>query len=451
MEETKKIFYDKEDCVAYIKNSGGNIDINRISEDLQYDPEIIELAISKNQNLINDFSGILTEFESSKVMINLFDKFGSELYKRISPEIKANEDFMLRVVGARPDTVYNLDEKLQNNLAFKAKCEWVLDYVAEQNNKRGNEYYSDYVKKIKDSISKENIVIAEEMYGLDKEKYELIKYYSGTMQKLNEIEETGKNDVFKVCVEQLKDKNLDINEWKKTFENLLNKFNDREYQELLYDIDPKSVDAENLNKVLSQPNYFDIKSNEELEKYQEIKQEVCDAIINENEDKLINYPLISGMNDTDKLKFATLEKYAGFDLKQGEDITKKYLDIENVKAEDKNGVKQLITTVKSIVNEENLEKIKKYNELNPVSDRLQDVSILEQETKKLYMEEYNKTLFEPSKHEEMSNEELGKILPEGIDKGKYKIVDAGTDFNMVMTAVGAYFSRWRYGLCKILE
>lgn len=439
MEENKKIYYDKQECLDYIKNNSGNIDITRISEDLQYDPEIIEFAVSKNQKLINDFSTILTEFESSKVMRNLFDKYGSELYNRLSPELKTNEDFMLRVVGVYPNAVYNLDDKLQNNLAFKAKSEWVLDYVAQQYAKRGDENYSNYVSKIKKSISKENLVIATDLYGLDKEKYELIKYYDGTMQKLNEIQETGKNDVFKVCIEEMENKNLDINEWKKSFENLLHKFNDRNYQDLLYDVEAENVDAKKLNIVLSQPNYFDIKSNEELEKYQEIKQEVCDAIINGNDDKLMQYPLIQRMNNVDKIKFATLEKFAGYDLEQAKDINKKYLDIENVEAEDKKDVKSLISTVKAIVKEENIENIKNIYELNPVKEELQDISILEQETKKMYMEEYNKTLFDPKKCEEMSADKLEQLVPEGIDSKKYNLVDAGTEFNMIMTAVGAYF------------
>ena len=67
-----------------------------------------------------------------------------------------------------------------------------------------------------------------------------------------------------------------------------------EYKELLEDINKKNenVDIDKLISILSQPNYFNLKSLDDFKNYETIKIGVCDAIINNNLEILNNYPEI---------------------------------------------------------------------------------------------------------------------------------------------------------------
>lgn len=395
MEENKKIITDKEECLRYINGAfAGNIDLDIISEALKYDPKIIEQIITKNQNLINNFSNLFIASNYSKTMRNLFDRFGSELLTRISPELKDNGKFMAKVVEAYPNAYYSLNERLSNNISFKRECETRLENVAQQFETAGDKNYSDYVLEIKNKFKQDNINIAENIYGLNKEKYELIKHYPGTLEKLSKIEN---RNIFRVCLEHINSKDLELTEWTSSFNNLLDRLNDKNYEELLSSVDEQNIDVEQLNKILEQPNYFNIKNAEDVEKYQEIKERVCDAIVSEDKEKVSQYPLIAEMKSEDKLKFAVLQKLMGYDIKEANDISRKFLCIDEVKANDTNDIKTWITSIKEIVQEKDEEVLKELYSLEPVPAKAQDKSVLEQEAKSLYMQEYNQTLFNPEK------------------------------------------------------
>lgn len=441
MEKNKKIIEDKEECLYYLKhNEGAWIKLDEISENLRKDPEIIELLITKNQNFINDFGKELIESpSSSKILMNLFDKFGSELFRRISPELKNNKDFMLKALLAYPDTYYKLPNELKKDMSFMNKCASKLETVATKYEKLGDKSYAEFVIYTKNQIEKDNYDNAKNTFGLDNEKYNLIKHYSGTIEKLCNIGSINKTNVFKICLENISsNKDLNLIEWTSAFNNLLNKFSDKEYEELLNNIEPQDIEPEKLNKILEQPNYFNIKSVENIKKYQEIKESVCDAIINEDEKTISNFPLIAKMDNIDRMKFAVLEKLMGYDLLEAQNISSKFLCVEKLNVKDQKDIKSWINSLKEIVNLKDIDVLKRLYSLTPVPSKAQDKLILEQEAKKLYVQEYNKTLFDPETALTMEDKEINAILPEGIEKDKYKFIDAGTNFNMIMTAIGAF-------------
>lgn len=436
MEKNKKIITDRDECLRYIETAfAGNIDLDIISEELKYDPEIIEQSIIRNQNLINQFSKVFIDSNYSNTMRNLFERFGSELFTRISPDLKENGKFMAKVVEAYPNGYYYVKDGLRNNIAFKRECEIRLEDVAKQFESAGDKNYSDYVLEMKNKFKQDNINIAKNIYGLNEEKYELLKHYPGTLEKLSNIKNCN---IFKACLEHVNSKNLELTEWTNELNNLIDRFNDKNYEELLSSIDTQNIDIEKLNKILEQPNYFNIKNHKDVELYQEIKEEVCDAIVAEDQEKISYYPLIAEMKSEDKLKFAVLQKLMGYDLEQAKDIRNRYLCIDEVKANDPNDVKSWVTSIKEIVDVNDKETLKKLYSLEPVPAKAQDKSVLEQEAKSLYMQEYNQTLFDPEKGERIEVKDIAEYLPDNIDKNKYKFINAGTEFNMIMTAVGAY-------------
>ena len=269
MEEDKRyIITDKEKCLEYLKNTDGTfINLDYISEDLKYDPDIMKKILMKNQTLINNFSDKFIDMDYSKVLDDLFDSYGSELLTRISPELKENPKFMIKIVKSYPSAIYSLKEPLKNNLEFKVECQNVLENLVKEYEEQG--YDTSWIAPIKDTVTKENISFAEEKLGLDKEQFELLKYYPDTLGKISNIGNSEKSTVFTNCMKNINGKNLELTEWTKELNNLIDRFNDKDYEELLSNIDAENINIEQLNKILEQPNYFNIKNEEEVNKYKD--------------------------------------------------------------------------------------------------------------------------------------------------------------------------------------
>ena len=134
MEENKRyMITDKEKCLEYLKNTDGAfINLDYISEELKYDPDIMKKILMKNQTLINNFSDKFIDRDYSKVLDDLFDAYGSELLTRISPELKENPKFMINIVKSYPSAIYYLKEPLKNNLEFKVECQNVLENLVKK-------------------------------------------------------------------------------------------------------------------------------------------------------------------------------------------------------------------------------------------------------------------------------------------------------------------------------
>lgn len=246
--------------------------------------------------------------------------------------------------------------------------------------------------------------------------------------------------IFDMCLKNLSSKNLEPTEFIIMIKNLLNRFDSSEYNELLTNINSNAsnIDIEVLIKILDQPNYFNIDNESDIINYEEIKRNVCDKIIEGNSQEISKYPSIAKLSDIDRLKFAVLEKLMGYDLEQAEDIDKKYQHIEEITAEDEYDIKAWIYSIKRILNIEDPLVLKRLYDLEPVPTQAQQKLILERESKKIYMREYNKTLFNLENANELSNEQIIDFMPKGTQTENYKFIDAGIDFNMIITAFNIY-------------
>ena len=330
----------------------------------------------------------------------------------------------------------NIDEKKYTNNAPNTNTKGSTQ-VGLNTNERNSIQNSLNANEKENSQNTLNTDEKESTLGLGEDKYNYVKHYPKTLKKLESICGSTKNQAFRACMNEMNNKNLELTEWTTELNNLINRFNDEKFEKLLSTIDVKSTNIEQLSKVLEQPNYFDIKNVEELKNYQNTKMEVCDAIINGDKEKVSKYPLISQMGENEQLRFAVLEKLMGLDLKQAGAMYK-YQDLDKIDVKDTNEIKTWITAIKKVNSEIDTDKLRKLYNLEPLPERAQNKSILEQEVKSLYMQKYNETLFQPQKGETIPSEEFEECLPKGADKNNYKFIDAGTDFNMIMTAVGAF-------------
>lgn len=399
----KKEFFEYVE--KYHKESTSPIPANIVFEGLLDDPEVLSTLIIHDQQLVNKFSDKLRN--NRNLMENVFGELDSTVYHRLSPDLKNDKDFMLKLASVDERAQYNLGDVLRNDKEFK--------------------------ETIKNIASQPSI---EEVIG--KEKYDLISHYPDTLKKLENMKFSGKNQVFNACIKNMNSKNLRLSEWTSGLNLLLDRFNSEEYNQLLSNIDANNINVDKLNKILSQPNYFNIKNAMEVENYGNIKSNVCDGIINEDNEMIQKYPKIAEMNNIDKYKFATLQKLFDYDIEDVKKINNQFCGIEDIKADDKNNLKQYIKSFNTILKLNNVEDIKKCYALQPASKEMRDKLTFVEKFKDYYMQEYNDSLFKPENANQLNNEELQKFIPEGVDTNNYKFVDAGVDFNMIITSIGAY-------------
>lgn len=403
-----KIIYKKEFfeyVEKYHRESTSPIPDDIIFEGLLDDPEVLTTLITHNQQLINKYSDKLRN--NKELMEKIFGNLDSTIYHRLSPELKNDKEFMLKLAVVDKRAQYNLGEILENDDKFK-----------------------ETMKNIISQPSLENIV--------GKEKYELLSHYPDTMKKLENVRFSEKNKIFNACIKSMNLKNLRLSEWTSGLNLLLDRFNSEEYNQLLSSVDVNDIDIDKLNKILSQPNYFNITNTEDIKNYETIKGKVCDSIINENSEVTKNYPKIDKMSDIDKYRFATLQKLYDYDIEDVKKINNQFCGIEDIKAEDKDNLKQYIKSFNTILKLDNTETLKKCYSLQPASKEMRDKLTLVEKFKNYYMQEYNESLFNPEHTTHMSNEDVQKFIPKGIDICNYKFIDAGVDFNMIITSIGAY-------------
>ena len=180
------------------------------------------------------------------------------------------------------------------------------------------------------------------------------------------------------------------------------------YDSLLREIDDfTESDVKKLSKIMQNRNIFGIGNIEDLRNYEQIKQEKCDEWINSK--------------DIEKRREALLYKVFGQDIRYTQNILKRYgEDIAEIENDD---IKSYVTALKEIMSIEDGDIIARiYKEVPEIAIEDIDKVSMESALSNEYGKLYNK----------------GLVKPESLDKIEENVYDAGTDFNILMTAIGAY-------------
>jgi hypothetical protein len=192
-----------------------------------------------------------------------------------------------------------------------------------------------------------------------------------------------------------------------------------------------------IGNILCKENIFNITNLDEVKDYENIRKEVCDTIIqNPNSESLNKYPKIAAMSTLDREKTAVLQKIYGQSLEDakyllnlyGEDIDRLQITSEN---ED---IIAYMKSLKVIMNaDENLLK-SVYEECEETIDinSVYDVEFIEEKMKDVYLETYNEKIYK-TKEEDL-------VGTEYLDGHKIDVYDAGTEFSMSITSIGAFIS-----------
>ena len=200
--------------------------------------------------------------------------------------------------------------------------------------------------------------------------------------------------------------------WPPYFSALLKNLKGNEFDSLINDINLEDLNRNNLNRLscilTSKSNNLMISTQEQLKDY----------------DNIVNQSVLNSLNSNDinLYKNSILLQKFNLSLKEAKLLCQKYcFNLEELKIE--NDFLEVLKTIKKIVLATSINDINNLViNLVPLQIEYPSYQTLSQN---LYVEEYNKLLFDPSKHD-------GKIV-DGV-----KIVDAGTEFCMISRADFAY-------------
>lgn len=185
------------------------------------------------------------------------------------------------------------------------------------------------------------------------------------------------------------------------------------------------------NLINQDQNYFGIESIEQLKNYEEIKSNVCNAILDnpENTEGLSEH--IKNLSTLDRVKFATIEKNYGISLSQTKLLCQKYgFNIEGTQETVGNEkIHTLLKDLAQIISAEDLEQIKG---LELTATNVENFNYIDTEIRDSFAQMYNDTFYKPSEKDIVEEVE--------IDGKKVAIYNAGTNFYMCTHVVGAFSS-----------
>ena len=280
--------------------------------------------------------------------------------------------------------------------------------------------------------------ILDGRYSDLEEKLTTITCYQDIQAEILHLDEQKYNIFIQTLKEYEKRNEKWINYTSKVISNLY----DDQYKDLLNDIEDKNLtedEIRNLGKIISQENIFNIKNLDEAKNYKKIKEKVCDIIIYDgNSEELKKYPKIMSLSELNRKKMAVLQKIYGQTLKEVNYLLETYgADIENLTVTSENEASILyMKSLQIIKNTEDIELLQNiYEKCETIEiDNVRDIEMIEEQLKDSYLETYNKKLYKPKESDLIDIiEEDGKKIP---------IYNAGTDFSMSISSIGAYYADW---------
>lgn len=242
--------------------------------------------------------------------------------------------------------------------------------------------------------------------------------------------------------------------WNRFDKNIVKNLSDGYYEELINDLYEQATqgnkitmkEIETLTFLLSKGNssqsfnVFNITKKNELENFEQIKELVCDTILNNPslDDEQSTAPIskyiqqFKQLSGLDRIKLALLEKYYNIDLEESAYIVQNFSgDIDNVVAKDKyqNSLVNQIKAIKNIFESNDIDTLKQVSNLDMiVQTDLSSSTFLIEQTKEMYEQLYKESLYIPQE-----NEKLGNTTYNGKN---IEVFDANINFSMVIKRIG---------------
>ena len=330
-----------------------------------------------------------------EIKISLLERIYNE-------EILKNALFIEKVLSPEEMTFFR---KMTNKTKFiEENIEYFLELEDAEDIKASKEILQNMKKTNSDIYQKINFKMLDKkmLQALGEDKINLISCFSKIQDKIVNMNE-NEIKIFTKCLNYFMNKN-NTTEWAV----FANKFLDKipQYQELISDIkDAENRTIEKLTLIMQNDNLYEIKSYRDLENYDSIKIKKCNEWIESN--------------DIEKQKLAVFEKIFGHDTEYAKKILSRYG--KDIKHLPNSSNKYYIKILKEINNCQNKSILKElYKQISELEfiDRVGKQSELKNE----YANLYNKGLLNVENCEEIGD----------------NIYSAGTNFNILMTSVGAF-------------
>lgn len=244
-------------------------------------------------------------------------------------------------------------------------------------------------------------------------------------------EDNKKFELLKTVINKCNEKKLDYFTWINTLEEIVDSIVTADFDEVIQQVDlNQDLQIDKLIHILSSENYFNISTINEMFGYSRIKNRVCDSIISGDSEEVAKYSKINNLERIDQLRFAVLEKLYGQDIKKSKHFINLFgYDIEKIEPasqEDENLI-IFINSIKRILLCTDEELLKRMYEI-PICVEEDNIKpwVIEKELKRIFCREYNKGLYNPK-------DKQADLIEDDIP-----IYEAGTDFKMIITSIGAF-------------
>lgn len=283
------------------------------------------------------------------------------------------------------------------------KRDMFLDKIKERIGTEKLNYLKEMSEKNEEVYNRINLEMLEEKYinALGIDKINLVSCFPDVQKNILSL--SDKELTFFVrSIEDFADR-TNSEEWTNVATRWLD--NISSYSELIENIDIEKCDITKLSKIMQTKNVFEIKSNEDIENFEDIKRQKLDEWIKSD--------------DLENKKLAVYEKCFGHDLEFANEIIGKFG--EGVKDLPDSPLKEYVGIVEKIKLKEDPKKLEevfsecKENNFVGLEETIRGL-------KTEFCKEYNKDLFDVSK---------GKHVIENV-------YEAGTDFKMLIHSVSAY-------------
>ena len=303
---------------------------------------------------------------------------------------------------------YRSDE---DNVSFLMKnIEAFMEMEKVTNTENKANIIKELYKKNNDVVKNIDFRILDEKYIqlLGMEKINLISCYEEIQKKILELDD-NQLIAFSRCIRNdIKQEEQDT--WTIYADEILDNILDKQYKELIYEISKEKrlvqEDYEKLRLILQNKNIYNIKNMRQVRMFDKIMKEKMESIMNDENKSL-------------KLKKdALIQKIFGHDLSYAEKIISKYgEDVNSINDED---IKSYIKALNLIMKVTDAVKLK---EIFSICNEIKtDKGTIELKIKDEYRKMLNDDLYFPKK------EDL-------VDENVY---EAGVNFKIIMTSVGAY-------------
>lgn len=209
--------------------------------------------------------------------------------------------------------------------------------------------------------------------------------------------------------------------------NFLNERADSEMANAVIQSGDRNILRNYFNFINQDKNYFEITSYEQLEKFEQIRENACNQILNNPEEVEGLSSYLEYMSSLDRFKFATIEKNFGISLSQAKLLCQKYaFNIENAQEIVGNeNVHEMLKKLSQIISSESKEQISQIDLSNIEIGRFID---LDGKIRESFAQMYNESFYEPKSADVVEVVEINdKTVP---------IYNAGTKFNFCAHVVG---------------